>query len=160
MGRMYTVQISNLTTTTAIGLLELTGITNGIVVLHSAFVGSSTEEGDAQAETQRVQIVRHNASAAGGTAITVFRPHLANEASFTGAAEKSNTYAATNAVILTETFNIQAGWYYTPTPEERIVIPPNSVSVTYPRLAIDLPDAPAGSDSTSYSVRATFEVIG
>lgn len=157
MGHMYTVDMLSNTISTAKSLFHINGITNGIVVLHSAFVGQSSDAGDASAEMARIQISRSTSnSTAVGTAATP-RPHLVNDQAYGGTVRISNTYSATNLVLLNESFNVQAGWYYTPTPEERIVIPPKSAGVTYPSIRIDMPNAP--SDALSVQARLTFEVI-
>ena len=157
MGHMYTVDLVSNAITTTKSLFHINGITNGIVVLHSAFIGQFSDAGDASAEMLRVQISRSSSnSTAVGTAATP-RPHLVNDQAYGGTVRISNTYAATNLVLVSETFNVQAGWYYTPTPEERIVIPPKSAGVSYPSIRIDLPNAPA--DSLTMSGRLTFEVI-
>jgi hypothetical protein len=157
MGHMYSVDIISNTISTTKSLFHINGITNGIVVLHSVFVGQSSDAGDAAAEMLRIQISRSTSnSTAVGTAATP-RPHLLNDQAYGGTVRLSNTYSATNVVLINEAFNVQAGWYYTPTPEERIIIPPKSVSGTHPSLRVDLPNAP--SDALSVQGRMTFEVI-
>lgn len=157
MGHFYTATMASNAVSTTKSLFHINGITNGTVVLHSAFIGQFSDAGDAQAEMLRIQITRSSSnSSAVGTAVTP-RPHLVNDQAFAGVVRISNTYSATNLVLLSETFNVQAGWYYTPTPEERIVIPPKSAGVSYPSIRIDLPNAP--SDAVTMSGRITFEVI-
>lgn len=157
MGHMYTATMASNAVSVAKSLFHINGITNGIVVIHSAFVGQFSDAGDAQAEMLRVQISRSSSnSSAVGTAVTP-RPTLVNDQAFGGTVRVSNTYAATNLVLFSESFNVQAGWYYTPTPEERIVIPPKSAGVSYPSIRIDIPNAP--SDPVTMVGRVTFEVI-
>lgn len=157
MGHMYTVSMLSNTISTSNILFHLNGITNGIVVLHSAFVGQSSDAGDASAEMLRVQISRSSSnSTASGSAATP-RPHLVNDQAFAGTVRTAGTFAATNLVLLNEAFNVQAGWYYQPTPEERIAIPPKSSGVSYPSLRIEFPKLP--SDALSVQARMTFEVI-
>ena len=157
MGHFYTAVMASNAISTTKSFFHINGITNGTVVIHSAFFGQQSDEGDAQSEMLRVQISRSTSnSSAVGTAVTP-RPHLVNDQAFGGTVRISNTYSATNLVVLSETFNVQAGWYYTPTPEERIVIPPKSAGVTYPSIRFDIPVAPA--DEISASARVTFEVI-
>lgn len=153
MGRVYTASRQGVAVTTANDIFEISAPASNAIVLLSAFVGQSSDAGDAAAEMLRIQIARHTASSSGGGTTTPLRHFdVAGGMAFGGTVEHSNTFVATNNVILEETFNVQAGWYYTPVPEERIIIPPSG------RLAISLPAAPA--DSLTMSVRATFETIG
>lgn len=157
MGHFYTATMASNAVTTAKTLMHINGITNGVVVIHSAFFGQFSDAGDAQAEMLPIQILRYGSnSVAGGTTVTA-RPHLVNDQAFAGTAIAAGTNTATNLVILGESFNVQAGWYYTPTPEERITIPPKSVGASYPSLRFRLPNAP--NDSITMIGRVTFEVI-
>jgi hypothetical protein len=156
MGHMYSAALSNSVISISNSVFHINGITNGIVVLHSAFIGQASDAGDAQAEMLRVSITRSGSnSTAVGTTVTA-RPHLINDQAFGGTVRVSNTYVNTNLCIVSETFNVQAGWYYTPTPEERIVIPPKSSGVSSPSLRINI-SKPA--DALTMSGRITFEVI-
>jgi len=156
MGRMFSVARQNYAVTTSNDFFTILAPTNAVVVVHSAFLGQSSDAGDASAEMIRVNIQRHLADQSGGGTSTP-RPHLAGDSAFAGTVEHSNATSSTNAVLIAETFNVQAGWYYTPTPEERIVISPNSVGATYPRIAFQM-SAPA--DSLTMNSRVTFEVLG
>jgi hypothetical protein len=156
MGHMYSASLSNSAIAISNSVFHINGITNGIVVLHSAFVGQNSDAGDAAAELLRVWITRSASnSTAVGTTVTP-RPHLLGDQAYTGVVRISNTYVNTNLTLISETFNVQAGWYYTPTPEERIAIPPKSVSGTYPSLRINISKP---TDSLTVSGRVTFEVI-
>jgi hypothetical protein len=138
--------------TTSNDVFEITAPASNAVVIHSAFLGQSSDAGDASAEMLRVQFSRHTASSAGGSSVTPLRlSDVTQGIAFGGTVEVSNAWVVTNAVIMEETFNVQAGWYYTPTPEERIVIPPSG------RLAMSM-GLPA--DSLTMSARITFEAIG
>lgn len=150
-GRMYSAVLTSNTVSAAKGLFEITAKTNTVVILHSVFVGQSSDAGDAQAEMARIQIVRHDTAAAGSATTITARPHNSNDTAFQGTMKGTNTFAATNAILINESFNVQAGWYYTPTPEERISVHGAK------RIAVDLPLAP--SDALSIQARITFEEI-
>ena len=157
MGHMYTATMASNAVTTAKTLMHINGITNGIVVIHSAFFGQYSDAGDAQAEMLPIQIARHGSnSVSGGTTVTP-RPNLVNDQAYAGTVIAGASNTSTNLIVLGESFNVQAGWYYTPTPEERIVIPPKSAGVSYPSLRFKLPNAP--TDSVTMIGRVTFEVI-
>lgn len=152
MGRMYAATRIAHAVTTSNDVYEITAPASNAVVIHSIFLGQSSDAGDAQAEMLKVQISRHTASSSGGTTVTPLRLSDATQGiAFGGTVEASNAWVVTNAVILEETFNVQAGWYYTPTPEERIVVPPSG------RIAVSM-GLPA--DSITMSSRIIFEAIG
>lgn len=154
-GRLYTASRSVAdvaTTSTPMDLIEISAPSTAVVIIHSAFIGQYSDAGDAAAEMLRVQINRYATSGSGGTTVTPALHDLGSTA-FGGAVEVSNnTLGGTATVLLEETFNIQAGWYYTPTPEERIVVPPSGI------IAFTLPADAA--DALSLSYRVTFEEIG
>jgi hypothetical protein len=68
-------------------------------------------------------------------------------------ARKNDTTAGTGGTnVYEENANIQAGWFYRPTPEERITIPGGS------RVTFNLPTAP--TDALTMSGTVTFEELG
>lgn len=159
MGRKFTVQFDNVSVTAAQDFFEIiTGATQCLRVL-SAFIGQSSDAGDASAELLRVTMKRASGTyttGSGGTTPTP-APHDFVSPAFGSTVRANSTTAAvvgTGAltVLLAETFNVQSGWYYTPTPEEAIEINPSQA------LIINLPAAPA--DALTMSGRVTFEVIG
>lgn len=151
-GRVYTASFDNVAVTAAQDFFEITAASGTIIRILSVFIGQSSDAGDAQAELLRIQINRYSTSGSGGSTPTA-RPHHVGDAAFGGTVEANNTTQGGTAVLLVaETANVQAGWYYTPTPEEQIL------SAVAGILAISLPAAPA--DSLTMSGRITFEVIG
>jgi hypothetical protein len=159
MGRVYTAQFGNVAATAAQDFFELLASATQIIIIHSIFVGQSSDAGDAQAEMLRVQIKRASGTYTGGSggSTPTAAPHNFSDTAFSGTVEANNTTQATAGsgaltTILEETFNVQAGWYYTPTPEERIVLNPSQA------LVVSTPSTPA--DSLTISGRITFEVLG
>jgi hypothetical protein len=135
-------------------ILEIGTTATQIVIIHSAFVGQSSDAGDAQAEMSQIQINRYATSGSGGGTALVPRPHHIGDPAFGGSIDDFNsTQGGTATLISEETFNVQAGWYYTPTPEERIIVNPSSF------IALSFPQA-AFADDLTVTARITFEVIG
>lgn len=151
MGRIYSVSFDDVAVTAAQDLFEITAPSTGMAVLHSVRVGQSSEEGDAAAEMLHVTIQRATASGSGGAAATP-RPHAVGHAASAVLAEVNNTTEATTLTpIIEDAFNVQVGWLYQPTPEERIYVPPSGI------LVVTLPDTVA--DSITMSGTLTFEEL-
>jgi hypothetical protein len=157
MGRVYTVTKVATTIATAtppMDLLELGATAGQVIVIHSAFVGQNTDAGDANAQMVRIQINRYATSGSGGGTALVARPHNTGDAAFGGTVDDFNTtQGGTATLMLEESFNVQAGWYYTPTPEERIVVPPSGF------IAISIPQTDL-TNAIDLCARITFEVLG
>ena len=153
MGRMYKAQLSAIAVTAIQDLWEINAPSDAVVVLHSCVIGQNTDFGDAAAEGLPVQISRATGTAGSGGSGVTANPLEVGMPAYGGTVERNNTtQAGTTTVLHADVFNIQGGWLYIPTPEERIVISPSGV------LVIELPVAPADS-ITVYST-ITFEEIG
>lgn len=162
MGHMYTASFSavNLPATNAMDVFELIAPATAAVAVHSIFIGQSGtgDFGDAQAEGLPVTLRRHSGATtpgSGGTTPTA-RPHINGATAFGGSVQANNTTvqaAGTIVDVVAETFNVQAGWYYTPTPEERIILSPSE------SLIVKIPVGPLDAIATTYG-RITFEQIG
>lgn len=158
MGRMYTAQVNGVSASAAQDVFELLATATQLIIIHSIFIGQESDEGDAQAELLGVLIKRASGSytsGSGGSTPTAV-PHRFSDTAFGGTVEANNTtQAAAGSGALTtisaETWNVQAGWYYTPTPEERIVLNPSQALVV---------SIPAPADAITLSARITFEVEG
>lgn len=152
MGMIYTATIEQIAVTVAQDLFTITAPADAVVILHSCYIGQETDEGDAQAEMLPVQITRYGTAGSAGTGLTG-RPHDVGYAAHGSTVVRNNTtQGGTPVVILGDCFNVQAGWQYRPTPEERITISPSGV------IAIELPVAPA--DSLTITASLIFEEIG
>ena len=162
MGRKFTVQFDNVSVSAAQDFFEVISTASQVIRVLSAFIGQSgtADFGDAQAEGLRILIKRASGSyttGSGGTTATP-APHDFVSPAFGGTVRANSTTAAvvgTGALttISAETFNVQAGWYYTPTPEEWIELNPSQA------IIFNLPVAPSDALS-AVSGRVTFEVIG
>ena len=152
MGRIYTASFGGVAVSAIQDLIELNAPSDAIVKIHSIIIGQSSDAGDSEAEMLRVQISRATGSGSGGTTPTA-RPHEVGDAAFGGTVEANNTTQGTGTTVLVEdTFNIQAGWQWRPTPEEMIVLSPSG------RVVVELPAAP--TDAVTMSGSITFEEIG
>ena len=154
MGRMYTAIFAGVTVDQIQDLFELNAPSDAVVILHSITLGQDTDYGDADAEGLEVRISRATGSGSGGTAPTA-RPHEVGSPAFGGTVEVNNTTQATGTTELyVDVFNIQAGWQYRPTPEERFVLSPSG------RLVLELTTDPQDSAGVVMSGSITFEEIG
>jgi len=152
MGRIYTASVS-VAVTAIQDFFEVNAPADAAVAIHRIFIGQSSDAGDAQAEMLRVQISRSTGTAGSGGSVPTARPHEVGSPAYGGTVEANNTtQAGTTTVLFEEAFNVQAGWYFVPTPEERIIISPSGV------LVVELPAAPA--DSLTMEGSITFEAIG
>jgi len=152
MGMMYSAAVEAVAVTVAQDFAEILAPSDAVVILHSVYVGQHTEEGDAAAEMLQINIVRYATSGSGGSA-GVENPHEIGFPAAGSVVEFNNTtQGGTPVVLLADSFNVQAGWQYRPTPEERLVISPSGI------LAIELPTAPA--DSITFDITITWEEIG
>lgn len=116
------------------------------IVIHSVRIGQSSDAGDAQAEMLRVQLTRTDftINGSGGTTPTARPVSPASPAASTIVEANNTTLSTVQVVLLEDSFNVQAGWLYLPTPEERIVIPAGVTNgfivglLTVPSDALDL----------------------
>lgn len=142
MGRMYSVPFSAVAVTAAQDLFEVLAAAGKPFILHEIVVGQTSDEGDAQAEGLLILIKKATGSytsGSGGTTPAAVK-HSTNDASAGPTPEANNTTQAlvgsgTLATIRAEPFNVQAGYQYLPTPEQRITFMPGEacvVSITVP----------------------------
>lgn len=158
MARTYTVEFDAVAVTAVQDLVEIAVPAGAMVVVRSAFFGQSSDAGDAQAEMLRVQMKRGvgATSGSGGSTATAAK-HETGDPAFSTTPEINNTTQAVAGggsltIIPAETYNVQAGWYYTPTPEEFVWYGPSEL------IVFSLPAAPA--DSLTMTGRVTFTVYG
>jgi hypothetical protein len=162
MAHMYTASVSavNLPATNAFDVFEVIAPATASVYIHSIVFGQSgtADFGDAQAEGLPIELRRHSGAStpgSGGTTPTA-RPHISGDTAFGGSVQASNTTvqaAGTIVTIRAEAFNVQAGYLYAPTPEERILLSPSE------SLIVRIPVGPADAIATTYA-SVTFEQVG
>jgi hypothetical protein len=148
VGRFYSVPFSAVAVSAAQDLFEVQAATGKPFVLHEVIVAQASDYGDSQAEGLSVLIKRATGSytsGSGGSTVTPAK-HLTNDAAAGPTAELNNTSQASAGsgaltTIRTEAFNVQAGWQYLPTPEERLLFLASEaviVSITAPADAVTM----------------------
>lgn len=156
-GEMYRAAFSAVAVTAAQDFFEVTAPADAAIVIHSVKLSQSTDAGDAEAEMLEVELHRREGaftSGSGGSSITP-EPRNTGGAAAGATVEANNTTEATGgtlAVLEAEAFNVQIGYLFQPTPEERIVVSPTDAFI------VNLPTAPA--DSITVSGVVVFEEIG
>lgn len=152
LGRMYSAIFEEVAVTAVQDLFEINAPADAIVVIHSVIITQSSDAGDAHDEQLSTIFHLGGASGSGGTVVTPRALQLGMPA-FGGTVEANNTTQSTEGSILhAEAWNVRAGLYYRPTPEERIILSPSD------QLIIELQTAPA--DSLTMSGTVIFEEIG
>jgi hypothetical protein len=149
---MYSVLMPSIAVSAAQDLITITAGTNNSLVVHSAVFSQSSDYGDAAAEGLRFIIKQGSTVGSGGTTQTPAAIDAGLGAS-DASARKNDTTAATGGTnVYEENANIQAGWFYRPTPEERITIAGGTLVV------FNLPTAP--TDALTMSGTVLFEELG
>ena len=152
MGMIYSASFTDVAVTAAQDLFELTAPSDAVCIIHSCYIFQNTDFGDSAAEGLTISITRYSTSGSAGGTVTE-RPHEVGFPAAGAAVEINNTtQGGTPVIIMSDCFNVQAGWQYRPTPEERIVVSPSGI------IAIELPSAP--TDSLTMSGTLTWEEIG
>lgn len=148
MGRFYTASFSATAVSAAVDVFEVLAASGKPFILHEIAIAQSSDYGDAAAEGLSILIKKATGSytsGSGGSTAT-FRPHSTNDAAAGPTAETNNTTQASagSGALITmraEAFNVQAGYQYLPTPEQRMLFLPTEalvVSITAPADAITL----------------------
>ena len=151
-GLVYTASIEQIAVSAIQDLFEITAPADAVVELLAVRVGQDTEEGDAAAEMLPIQITRYSTGGSGGATLTSRPHHVGGPAAGSTVDRNNTTQGGTPVVVLSDAFNVQAGWLYQPIPEERIYVSPSDI------LAIELPVAPA--DAMTVSASITFKELG
>ena len=149
---MYTTSFTNVAVTAAQDFFELTAPADAIIIIHSCYISQNTDYGDSAAEGLTINVTRYSTSGSGGTTPTPRPLEVGMSASGATSEANNTTEGGTPIVVHSECFNIQAGWVYRPTPEERIVCSAGDI------IAINLPSAP--TDSLTMSGTLYFDEIG
>lgn len=154
MARIYTATAEVSNVTAAIDLMEVNAPSDSAIMILSAVVSQSSEEGDAEAEMLQFSIGRASGSAGSGGSSATPQAHDEGDPASGATVESGNTTrAGTNTLIRREAANVQAGWFYTPVPEERIIVSPGGDP-----LIFGMEDTPA--DAVNFKIAVTFAEIG
>jgi hypothetical protein len=110
--------------------------------IHEIRIGQYSDFGDAAAEMLSVQVIRGFTTAGSGGAAVTPRNIMSGGAASTATVARNNTTVAqdgTSHTLISDSFNIQAGWWYYPPEDERISLSPGErlvVRITAPADAI------------------------
>lgn len=148
MGRFYSIPFTAVAVSAAQDLFEVLAATGKPFYLHEIVVGQSSDYGDAAAEGLTISIKKATGSYTSGSGGSTPTPvkHATNDAAAGPTPECNNTtQAAAGSGALTtirsDAFNIQGGFQYMPTPEQRILFLPAEacvVSITAPADAVTM----------------------
>lgn len=156
-GIMYSCSFDGITLASASGsvdFFELDVPASTIVLVHYIHVGQSSDAGDAQAELARITLNRSTlAGGAGGTSVTPRPLNGGDPASGVTVVRTQTTPSSVATVVHAETWNIQAGFYYRPTPQEIITVSPGTGS------GFSVNHAAALADDVTISGTLIFEEI-
>lgn len=158
MGRMYAIPFYDTIDAGAQhDLVEITAPSDAIVVVHGIRVGQQTL---GPLTTEDVlglgELVRLGSSGSGGSGGSA-TPLESGDAAFGGSVEINNsTLGGTPTDVYAEVFNLLAGWFYTPTPEQRIVVSPSGILA----LRITNPTNATTGSNVDFGGIVTVEEIG
>lgn len=122
MGRIYTVQFTQVNVTAQQDLFMVAPAANRPIFIHSLFVGQSSDAGDAQDEQLALAVIRgHNTVGSGGTSFTAI-PYSSLDVAAGFTARVNDTTIASGGTPVTlhsDAFNVRAGYQLIQTPELR-----------------------------------------
>lgn len=130
MGRFYSVPFSAVAVSAVQDLFEVKAATGKPITLHEIVVGQASDMGDAAAEALSVVIKRGigNTSGSGGSAVTPVGHNSGMTAAGMTAEVNNTTQAVAGGGSITtiraDAFNIQQGYRYAPSPEQRLLFLP------------------------------------
>ncbi len=130
------------------------GATKGFWLLGCSITQAS-DYGDAEAEGLTIQLIRRTAAGSGGSAATEAKHDEQSPTSEIAVTTNRTTVGTPSTVVHREAFNIQAGFFYKPIPEERIWVPAGGVASS---LGIYLLAAPG--DALTVAGTVTWMEIG
>lgn len=146
MGRLYSVNITDVAVSAAQDLINITATANMSFKLWRVELGQRTLT---SWEAKTLKIIRHPATVTAGTGGTAATPQKVNngDAAATVTARINDTTAMTTSgtasVLLQREWEFLNGFIWVPLPDERPVIAPSQ------GLAINLPTAPSASMTVS-----------
>lgn len=153
---IFTATISGVAVSAAQDLFSLLAAANSRIAIREVRIGQYSDFGDAQAEIVSVRIIRGNTTVgSGGSAITPVNISGHANSAVAGTTVRANdtTAAADGAplTVISDTFNVAAGWWYYPPEDERPVMEKGQ------RVCIRI-TAPA--DALTVNATVVFEELG
>ncbi len=154
MGAIYSAAWNSDAHTGDIEYFSLVTAATSCAIIRSIRIGQHSDAGDSEAELMRVTIQRFTGTVGSGGAAITPSPHDAGYAAAeTTVRGKDTTLSGTlTALLLEETWNLQAGYLYQPTPEELITVSPSTKIAIFSARALD--------DAADLVGTITFEEIG
>ena len=125
MGHMYSVNGFATGVSTAGNIMEVKAAASKPLVVHSIEVGQADDEGDAEAQMLRLRLRRYTGViGTGGNDMSV-KPLIVSSPAggMVGRVGPTVDGATVTDTVRDIQWNVQAGYLYVPTPEERIEIP-------------------------------------
>ena len=126
----YAVSASALTTAGPSDLFCITAPSNSRVAVREIRIGQYTEFADAQAELLPLLIMTGSTAISAGTVLTGVnvRHHSGAPTAGSSVSGPSTTVASTASatVLLADSWNVAAGFYWKPDPIERVIIEPSA----------------------------------
>lgn len=141
-GLMYSASFSVTGATAIQDLFSLLVTAPDMCIVHSIRIGQENIEGDANAEMLDIGIGRASAVGTVGSAPTAIAHMNGAPAASVTVRANDTTPGAGYTSLLQDAFNLQAGWLYLPTPEERVLM---SAEASNDVFICKLLSAPAGS---------------
>src|SRR5262245_50742145 len=118
MGQRYVVSFDAVSVSAAQDLFELNVASTRVVIIHSLYLGQTSDMGDAAAEALKVQFITgHSSSGSGGSTPTPAAIQGGPSAAST--CEANNTTIASSGTAVTkhqDVWNVQLPYQYRPTP--------------------------------------------
>jgi hypothetical protein len=153
IGRPFTAEFNAISVTAAQDLLEVNAPSDASLVVTGAGISQSSDFGDAAAEGLPVRLARVGGTAGSGGAAVTATPMGVGQAAFGGTCERNNTTQVGTPVDLhSESWNVQAPWYYQPAEIQMHEVPPSG------GIVLQLESAPA--DALTMSGWISFVEIG
>jgi hypothetical protein len=150
MPRTYTAVSEAVAVSAIQDLAELVAGANSVIEIISMVVSQESEEGDAQDEMLRLTWTRgHTTTGTGGTTVNA-NPTDSGDAADEAIIKANNTTQATGGSPVgldVEAFNVRAGYFHKPVPEERMWLSPDE------RIVLELPVAPADPITLSWTLK-------
>lgn len=124
-GAMYSASFSTAGATLVQDLFQLLAANDVPFIVHGIRIGQNSDAGDAQAEMLRIQLTRTDftVNGSGGTTLTPRALTPDSSAADTIVEANNTTLSTVQTVLVEDSFNVQSGWLWMPTPEERIIVP-------------------------------------
>jgi hypothetical protein len=153
MAGVYIAEMSAVSVSGAISLIQLKAGANVVCEILEAKVGQSASTTSAM---QRIRLVRKS----GAATVTSFTPILLHPSDGAAASVGGTTATGTNAsgegtdddVVDDDVFNVLTGWLHVPVPEKRIWVAPGGI------IALKFPAAPGSALTITASL--TWREIG